>query len=74
MGLDGLGGVLLSVGLRPRSEEGAVKPLRCWVTLHSWEKVSSEDGTGRFRRCRRCGKHDYPSDRSGGNWASGTFG
>ena len=51
-----------------------MKPLRCWLTLHSWEKVSSEDGTGRFRRCRRCGKHDYPSDSSSGNWASGTFG
>lgn len=56
------------------SEEGAVKPLRCWVSLHSWERMSSADGSGRFRRCRLCGKDDYPPGGSLGNWAAGTFG
>lgn len=56
------------------SEEGAMRTLRCLLSLHDWEKVSSEDGTGRFRRCRRCQKHDYPPTGSAGNYGAGTFG
>ena len=52
----------------------AMKSLRCRVSLHHWERMSSDDGSGRFLRCLRCGKHDYPADRNGGNWAAGTFG
>ena len=51
-----------------------MKPLRCLLSLHSWERISAEDGSARFRRCRRRGKHDYPADGNAGNWGTGTFG
>ncbi len=51
-----------------------MKPIRCLVSLHSWERVSADDGSARFRRCRRCGKHDYPDAGDAGNWAAGALG
>jgi hypothetical protein len=51
-----------------------MRAFRCMLSFHDWELVSSDDGSGRFRRCRRCGKHDYPPNGSAGNWAAGTFG
>lgn len=58
----------------PSSRMVAMRPFRCLLSLHDWELVSSDDGSGRFRRCRRCGKHDYPPEGRAGNWAAGTFG
>ncbi len=51
-----------------------MKALRCMLSLHHWQKESSADGSGRFRRCRRCGKLDYPPIGNAGNWGAGTFG
>ncbi|WP_344048735.1 hypothetical protein [Nocardioides panacihumi] len=45
------------------------KPLRCHLSLHSWRKVSTEDGSGQFRRCRRCGKEQEPADPP--HWSAG---
>ena len=50
------------------------KPIRCYLSLHSWRKLSSDDGSGRFRECRRCGKVEEPQEpphssaASGGGW------
>lgn len=45
------------------------KPFRCRISLHSWRTASAEDGSGRFRECRRCGKED--KDAGNANWFAG---
>jgi rRNA maturation protein Nop10 len=38
------------------------KTLRCHLSLHSWRKMSNDDGSYRFRKCRRCGKEEAPQE------------
>jgi hypothetical protein len=33
----------------------------CWVGVHRWQVVRTEDGRP-YRRCRRCGKDDTRGD------------
>jgi hypothetical protein len=41
--------------------------LMCKLNLHhDWHVESSEDGSGRYRRCMRCGKYDR--DRNAGGF------
>jgi hypothetical protein len=41
--------------------------LMCKLNLHhDWHVESSEDGSGRYRRCTRCGKYDR--DRNAGGF------
>ena len=39
------------------------KPLICRIGLHRWHSVSADDGSSRYRECRRCGKDDSEADR-----------
>jgi len=43
------------------------KHLLCRLHLHKYRVASSEDGSNRFMRCRRCGKEDTSMDP--GHWA-----
>jgi hypothetical protein len=48
------------------------KHLLCHLHLHKYQVVGSEDGSSRFRRCRRCGKEDTEGPGNPGAWlASG---
>ncbi|MDQ0677168.1 hypothetical protein QFZ30_000550 [Arthrobacter pascens] len=43
-----------------------LKILMCKLNLrHVWHIESTEDGSGRYRRCTRCGKYDRGRDGSG---------
>jgi hypothetical protein len=44
-------------------------PVSCKLHLHRWHTVSAEDGSGRFRQCRRCGKED--TNDGSANWFAG---
>lgn len=50
------------------AEEAAMsRPMKCRVGRHSWRTTSTEDGSGRFRVCRRCRKEEVPGEP--GHWA-----
>jgi hypothetical protein len=41
----------------------ARRPLICLVLdRHKWQLVSTDDGTSRYRRCRKCGKERPPGE------------
>jgi hypothetical protein len=57
----------------PPEENIMRKPISCRLHLHRWHTVSAEDGSGRYRECRRCGKEDADGGRP--NWfSSGAMG
>ena len=43
----------------------------CLLRLHKYDVVSSEDGSSRFLRCRRCGREDT---RDSAHWLTGLDG
>jgi hypothetical protein len=41
------------------------RPLICLLLgRHRWQIVSTEDGTSRYRKCRKCGKELFPHDEN----------
>jgi hypothetical protein len=47
------------------------KHLLCRLHLHKYKVASSEDGSNRFMRCRRCGKEDTSDP---GHWSGSLSG
>lgn len=49
-----------------RTEMAMLQKMMCKLNLHHhWHVESAEDGSGRYRRCTRCGKYDRDWDGSG---------
>lgn len=55
--------------VEPAEEVAMSKPMKCHMGWHRWHTVSAEDGSGRFRVCRRCHKEDVSGGP--GHWAGG---